>query len=539
MSSLSHLRRAVKSDFRSEIVELHREIFDENQRRISEAVAGYTPAFRRYEREYGRRVTQYQRRASFDELERRIADADVVYVGDYHTLTHSQRGFMRLLRRAPAERPVVIALEFLRIRHQRAVDTYLAGELSEARFLEAIDYHGDHGTGDWASFKQIFDYARYHGMRVVGLDTVGRGPSSPLVNRDRAAGRVIAKELCREPAPLVFALVGELHVAPEHLPQRVHEALRRRGLVHEPLIVYQNCHEIYWQLASRGHEHDVEVVRLARGEYYVLNTLPIVAQQSFLNWITRDEDHQVEAPEATFLEYAEVIAEFFDLELGDALDEVDVTTIVDLSFLSRLQRRGDFSAADMRHIHRQIRNSESYFIPRANMVYLGNLSVNHTAEEASHFVRAVCSDAQEPRLLVDAFYARALEEAVGFLGSKLLNHKRRAPTVRTLERQAKSRRASEQERHVARLALKHLRMEAGLRIRGGSSLYECDADTFNQVTHLLGYILGEKIYYALVAGDLAKSDVRDLFLDDFEEEGVALTTYLYFVSRCRKIRRPE
>ncbi len=539
MSSLSHPRRAPRTSFRNEINELHREIYEENQRRINEAVAGYTLAFRRYEREYSRRVTQYQRRASFLELERRISRSDVVYVGDYHTLTHSQRSFMRLLRLAPSDRAVVIALEFIRVRHQRAVDAYLAGALSETDFLEAIDYHGDHGTGDWSSFRQIFEYARRRGIRVVGLDTVGRGPSSPLINRDRAAARVIARELGRDPSPLVFALVGELHVAPAHLPQRVHEALRRQDLVHEPLVVYQNCHEIYWELARRGHEHDVEVVRLARGEYYMLNTLPIVAQQSFLNWIARDDDAQIDAPEATFLEYAEVIADFFDLEIGHSLHEVEVTTIVDLSFLQRLQRRGDFSSSDMRQIRRQVRNSESYFIPRANMVYLGNLSVNHTAEEASHFVRAVCSEAHEPRLLVDAFYARCLEEAVGFLGSKLLNHKRRAPTLRSLERQAKSRRTNEHDRNVARLVLKHLRMEAGLRIRGGSTLYECDADTFNEVTHLLGYVLGEKIYYALVAGDLAKSDVRDLFLDDFEEEGVALMTYLYLVSRCRTVSRPE
>ncbi|MEL6547619.1 MAG: ChaN family lipoprotein, partial [Myxococcota bacterium] len=421
-------------------MELHRAIFDENQRRIAQSVAGYTDAFLRYEREYAERVTHYQRRATFDELDRRVREADVVYVGDYHTLSQSQRGFLRMLRRAPTERSLVIALEFLRIRHQKAVDAYLNDALEESAFLEAIGYDPEGGSGDWFSFKPIFDFAKEHGHRVVGLDTVGRGPDSPLVNRDRSAARVIAKELVQEPSTLVFALVGELHAAPDHLPQRVHEELQSRSWVHEPLVVYQNCHEIYWQIAERGLEHEVDLVRIARGEYYLLNTLPIVAQQSFLNWIEQDDDAQIEAPEATFVEYAEVIAEFFDLELGDALDEVEVTTIVDLSFLQRIQRRGDFSASDVRKIRNQILNSESYFIPRANMVYLGNLSVNHTAEEASHFLRAVCSGSHEPRLLVDAFYARTMEEAVGFLGSKLLNHKRRAPGPKELERRSKSRR---------------------------------------------------------------------------------------------------
>ena len=55
--------------------------------------------------------------------------------------------------------------------------------------------------------------------------------------------------------------------------------------------------------------------------------------------------------------------------------------------------------------------------------------MNHASEEATHFLRHVVSGCQEPLNLVDAFYARALEEAVGFLGSKMLNHKRKCPHV--------------------------------------------------------------------------------------------------------------
>lgn len=517
---------------------MHRQIYRDNQQRINEAVSGYTPAFRRYERDYHRRVSTYQQRADIQELDRRVASADVVYVGDYHTLTQAQRGFIRLLRRVPEHRPITIAVEFVRAQHQKHLNAFLAGELSESEFQDAVGYDPEHGAGDWDSFRRIFEFARERQLRVLAIDSLGRGPHSTLVNRDHTAARIISRELARHPENLIMVLTGELHITPEHLPQRVHESLRREGLVHEPLIVYQNCHEIYWQLAARGQEHDVEVVRIARGEYYLLNTLPIVAQQSFLNWLNVDEDTQLDAPEDNFVEFARLIAEFFDLPVGDRIEDVEVTSVVDLSFIDRLRRRGDFSGADMREIQRQILRSESYTIPRANMVYLGNLSVNHAAEEASHFVRSICSGALEPRMLVDAFYARCLEEAVGFLGSKLLNHKRRAPDVRWLERRSKNRRLPEHERQVARLVLKHLRMEAGLRIRGGSSLYECDADTFNEVTHLLGYILGEKIYYALIAGQIDKAEVRELYFEAFEEDGVALTTYLFYVSRTKGTRVP-
>ncbi|MEO0459504.1 MAG: ChaN family lipoprotein [Myxococcota bacterium] len=531
--------RVGRASNRRELTALHREIYRRNQLRIAEAVAEYTPAFRRYERTYRRRVQRYHRRAEVAELVRRLDDAHVVYVGDYHTLAQSQRGFLRLLHRVPSGRPITIALEFVRARHQTHIDAFLRDEIDEAAFLQAIGYRAEIGVGEWESFRRIFDFAREHECRVVGLDTLGRGPRSKLVNRDHSAARVIERELRARPEHLIMTLIGELHVAPEHLPQRVHERLQRHGLAHEPLVIYQNCHEIYWQLAARGIEHEVDLVRVARGEYYLPNTLPIVAQQSFLNGIHVDDDSQLEAPESNFIEFARVIADFLELDLGDSLHDVEVTSVVDLSFLQRLQRRGDFSSEEMRHIRRQILQSESYFIPRTNMVYLGNLSVNHAAEEAAHFVRAVCSGSAEPRLLVDAFYARCLEEAAGFLGSKLLNHKRRAPNTKSLERQSKSSRYPSETRKIARLVLKHLRMETGRKIRGGAALYECDADTFNGVTHLLGYTLGEKIYYSLVDSVLDKADVRDLFTDHYEDEGVALTTYLYYVQKTRSARIPS
>ena len=217
----------------------------------------------------------------------------------------------------------------------------------------------------------------------------------------------------------------------------------------------------------------------------------------------------------------------------------EVASVVDLSFLSRLRKRGDFTASDMRHLKRQILRSESYFIPRARMVYLGNLSINHSAEEATHFLRDVCAKPRDPKLLVDAFYARCLEEALGFLGSKLINHKRKTVNLAQLTRMARSSHADEGERYVAKLVCKHIAMERGTKVRGMSEVYECDADAFNVVTHVLGYRLGELLYYGMVGGAVAKEQIRELFFENWEDEGAALTTYLVLAARTRDVRTPE
>jgi len=525
--------------FRGEVVKLHRSIFRRSQKRINASVHGYTDAFRKYEREYGRYVRRYQRRATIARLDQAIAKSDLIYVGDYHTLPQAQRAFLRLLRRRPSDKPVVLALEFVLGKYQDALDAYMADEIDDQRFLEQID-HDEHWLfGGWEGFRDVFALAKSRGYPVIGIDTAGKGlAGDSLHDRDDYAATRIAQAHETYPEAQIIVLIGELHIAPNHLPRAVQKKIGPN--TRKQLIVYQNCEAIYWQLEAKGLEHKVEIVQISKEEYCLLNTPPIVCQQSFLNWLqVDDEGLQLDAPEENFKEFARLISAFFDLELKDALDEIEVATVADLTFLRRLQRRGDFSKRDMAKIREQILRSESYYIPRANMVYLGNLSVNHAAEEATHFLRNVCSQSHEPRMLVDAFYARAIEEAVGFLGSKLMNHKRKCAHVPFFERQQRGRNATRKDKEIARLICKHARMMQGERVRNSSSIYECSADAFNAITHALGYQLGDHIYYGLIDGIIDKSEVRELFFEKLDEEGDALLCYLNFYSKTRSVKIPE
>ena len=532
-------RDSAHQRFRDEIVRLHRQIFRRNRKRIHASVQGYSANFLAYERRYARYVRGYQRRVDGAELDQRVAGAHVVYVGDYHTLPQAREAFSRLLRRTPQERPLTIALELFQGRHQHFIDAFLRGAMDEDALLRHIGYHPHSMLGDWESFKPILELARTRGASVVAIDSSGRGTHrNPLINRDRYAAKRIAKQLNDHPEALLLTLVGELHIAPPHLPTQVRSLMTRNGL--RDLIIYQNCEKIYWEIEKKGLEHDVNIVRVAKGQYCLINTPPIVCQQSFLNWLDMDEDMgRLDAPEQNFHEYTQIIATFFDLPIDNALDEVELATVADLSFLERLQRRGDFSASDMRHIRRQILDSQSLYIPRARMVYLGDLSTNHAAEEGTHFLRHVCAGTQsEPRLLVDAFYARCLEEALGFLGSKLINHRRRCATIASFERILRSRNSSARDKQLARFVTMHGRLEEGARVRGMAAVYGCSPDMFNAVTHAVGYRLGNRLYYGLLSGELDKQEVRKLFFKNFAEEGAALTDFLYYNTRVKGVIEP-
>lgn len=517
---------------RGEILRLHQALFRRQQRLLNAQVRGYTEDFRRYEARFRRRVTRFERPARVDEIVQAALASDVVHVGDYHTLRQAQRAFVQLLRGvADRGREVVIALEFVEARAQADVDRYLAGRLSEKTFLSRIERPSARDT--WPNVRPVFDAARALGLPIVALERTGGGT---LAQRDRFWGKRIARVLEERPGALVLTLTGQLHCAPGHLPA---EVTRARGKAPAPrqLVVYQNAESVYWQLERDGMAHDVEAVRLREGEYCLVNTSPLVVQQSFLDWLDDDGDLvETAEPERHFKELARAIASFLDLELGDALDTVDVYTAGDLSFLTELGESGLFTPRELGVIRRQILARESYYIPRARIAYLASLSIHHAAEEAAHFLRHVVTGDDEPeRGLIDSFYGRALEEAYAYFASKIVNPRRRAPGEAEFERLRRSRDAG--DRRVAELVLAHKALERGrgdVRVR---KLYRSpDVDLFNAVTHSLGYILGDQLYAALVKGTLAKDEARELFLDPLDGDGDPFQVYFALVERFGKVR---
>jgi hypothetical protein len=95
------------------------------------------------------------------------------------------------------------------------------------------------------------------------------------------------------------------------------------------------------------------------------------------------------------------------------------------------------------------------------------------------------------------------------------------------------------ERQVAAYVLAHQRMEHGGRAPEVRAAYALrDAEVWGATTRALGQILGDKLYYAMLRGRIAKSEIRSLFFDLFEEEGAAFQMYLYLVGKVGSTRVP-
>lgn len=554
--------------FQADILELQRELFVANQKRIDAAVDGYTVEFEKYAARYRRTVRKVDGPVEIDTLIQATRDADVVLVGDYHTFAQAQRTFFRLLRRQPKEPNVTIALEMFQHGHEKDLDRFVRGRIKASTLLRRVNHAERWPFGSLTPLEPVFELARERGWRIIGVDATKVGAT--LAERDELAAELVGAEV--EEGRRVFVLIGEMHLAPSHLPKAVREVVGRKPRV---LRVHQNPERIWFDQAADGVPDEHEVLRLSKDAFALLSASPVACQQSFLTWLDRIQDGEIDDPRAIdpetgaelFKHSAKMIARILGIPLGRALDKVEIVGPANLAFFDRLCRSGMFTRDEATSIKSHILASESYYVPRAKLVYLATYSVNHAAEEASHFLRHHASHEglEDPQGMVDAFYGRILNEAVGFMGSKLVNPKRKCVHVRDLERVVASapeptRRGKKKRKPRPRLestaghepgglsaidtttaqfVLAHKRMERGEHVPWLSEVFDAGADLFNAVTHVLGYILGDHLYYALARGVITKAEAKQLYYEPIEDEGASLMLYFELIARVGHVRIPK
>ncbi len=530
---------------RAELIAIQKKLWRHNNQIIDSSILVKEPDFARYEAAYRRAVKSYERIADQDEMLRAVRSSDIVYVGDYHTCNQSQRSFLRILKAVvKQDRDFAVGLELLHKRHQPTLDAYLAGRITEHTFLARIKLQ-EHWIFDlWSNFKPLFDFCKYHRIPMYALEAAPRG--ADLYARDMATAKLIARAHSMHPARRFFVFIGDLHIAPAHLPACVTQELARYGSAARELILYENSESIYWKLAARGLDDSVEVVRIDARSFCRMHTPPVVCQRSYLNWLEHEEG-EIDYSDAKheFLEVVDRLCEFLHIDLGAERDNVEVYTCGDVSFLRELGAAGRCTPREIKTIKEQMLAGESCYIAKARIVYLANLSINHAAEEAAHFIKNVASGPEQPRELIDAVYANILHEALGFFGSKLINHKRKCnherdfknlvtfletidvPADRTLEYEA------------ARLVLEFKNYERRHKELPRADAFRSRMDLFVAVTHALGYMLGDRMYYGLMTRTLSRRLISDLFLDPWREEGAAYATYMVLIKKLKGVAIPK
>lgn len=393
------------------------------------------------------------------ELIGQLATKDIIYVGDYHTLREAQLAYLNLLRELCRIRPkIILAVEMIHIKHQPILKKYLSGRIKEDTFLKKIRYPKTWGF-DWDNYRPIFEFAKENDLRMIGINSqpIRRSQIYPLTLRDKRMAKAIAAEFLSYPEHLILVLCGDLHLARSHLPGEVDRELKRksvgahgRALLQAKIkvkkaIVFQNSETLYERLADEDRLEEVRIVQMNDERFALFNASPIEKFGSYYNWevnsnILREKlnirlrdfrgDIESDVEELTALIYQK-IKEFFDLPIGDY--NATAYFFQNMSFLKELRKSPHhWTTAQVKRLKEILERSQGHFIPELEVLYLADFSVGNLAEYAAHYAKylaqgrqnSVKTQGHSPLQAVDKFYYRALEGALGFLASMIVNPNR-------------------------------------------------------------------------------------------------------------------
>jgi len=487
-----------------------------------------TPELERYQSDYLKDVTGYDVPSYPEELMQRVLASNVVYVGDFHTLPHSQKFFVRLLTRLQERsdlngRKIVCAMEAFPSSRQDEMDRYLAGEISFDELLQAVRYPQTWGF-PVQGYREVLDRCKEAGFQVLALNCFPRRREDRLHRRDIHAGRIIGRAIADDPDCLIAVLIGELHVARSHLPGRVQEIAKKRKLNVEPLIVYTNPDNIYWQLARSRLEYMVNIVKLDNQRFCVINSTPVAKYDSYLRFVEGLVEEAGQDEEDFFAgsliveeqveDLARRIARHLGLS-GGALPEVEILPAPDLEDHgdSDLSTYLEKSSVDAPVVRAAVRASQPVFVGR-NLLLVHRVSLNHVADAAARLLlRGQGWDARYHRTR-ESFYYNVVHEALVYFGSKLINPKRTVKRVDDLrewllrceqEKSHGSPGVRGEQQVIKRYVLPHLskvgrHIKEGLPFQEGTELYRCRLCRRMEAARIIGKRLGERLFYSARVG---------------------------------------
>jgi hypothetical protein len=494
---------------------------------------------RKYLREFNRAFRRYDSLLNLEQMQNALRAADVVLIGDYHALPAAQRCAASVIeqRALAGGRPVVLGVETVFARDQHILDEWWRREIDENELRQRIRFDLDWGY-DWAPFHELLVAARDHAEALYGLDCVPREDLRKIGARDRHAAAKIVEIRQRHPNAVVFVLFGESHLAPRHLPRLLHQQMPGARV----LTVLQNIDALYWRAAGERADK-VEAVRINQDVLCVFNATPLEKYESYRlfldQWSRLDGDPDF-AP--TLYNLIDSLSSFLEINrhaphngtqprfLVDMLPEVHGRSSEGL--LQRLLVRKGVCQSECDSILASVEERGSIYLPQVNTFYVREFQMMHAAEDVARFLHHACQglphllshhsgdgdagngNAIGPRrTAADDFYARVIEHAVAYFGSRVLYPSRPAPP---------------DDGPLSRAACD----------KAAQAAARADQSRFESAAQDWGYRLGSQIYDVYLAGKVAPSRLRRLFLAHLDEPGLARRVCAAVIAKLHAAARP-
>ncbi len=265
------------------------------------AISDELKSYRKAQNKYAKRDFQF---STSEELFSAITNADVIYLGDIHTLDQNTKNLERIFRfLIDTKEKIAFGLEFIFTSQQSKIEYYLDNHITELEFLESINYENS-WRFPWKHYKTFFEFSKKHKIPILALNSRGS-----LTKRDEEAAKIITNFKKKNENHKILILFGELHIIPNKIPQIV-SSLTKKSL--KQLIIHQNLDDVFWKIKNT----ELSIIKFSENEYSLQVSPPWIKYESMICWW----ENIVNDPEYDLHEYIlEKGVESLSSEVGEKL----------------------------------------------------------------------------------------------------------------------------------------------------------------------------------------------------------------------------
>lgn len=390
----------------------------------------------RYKKVFSRKYKRVKREVLFA----KINASKIIFLADYHTLSQAQKFQLEIIRYLSEKgKKMNLYLEPYSSSDQKILDDFINGKINEEYFLYKIKYKKSWGF-EWENYKEILNFAKKNKIRVFGINLK---KEASCEERDEFAASFISKKIMEEKDKTHIVIIGDLHLAPEHLPEKLLKNLDKNFAY---VIIYQNSETIYLKEMEKGKENNLEIVQLKPESFCVFNAPPWVKYQSFLVYLLKSRILNLEEKnlDDLALDLLSRLGKFFSKKWET---EIEIKTSDDLDFLPDI-----LNLNEAYHFFHLLQNNYSFILPDQNIIYLPIPNLLSFVEELAHFIFYKEGNWQNEHIYNENyFFHRIYYYAFGYFSSKLLFEERHTQSVKELKNLLKEKSDERAEKKLERL----------------------------------------------------------------------------------------
>lgn len=197
---------------------LNKQFYDLAIKRSSETLGELPKELLSYQKSFNNCLPDHSTNSSLEELLFDLPDFGTVLYGDFHSQASVQKKFKYLIELIYVKKTkkLILGLECFHSKDQKWLQQFLDGIIDENQLLEETNFKEAWGF-PWDNYRPIINIAKKLNIPIVAINVSSTGQNS-LQMRDKHIANVVNRTLIQNPNHLFVCLIGEQHLADQHLP---------------------------------------------------------------------------------------------------------------------------------------------------------------------------------------------------------------------------------------------------------------------------------------------------------------------------------